>query len=55
MAPSCISEEKAVTSYPIYTLDGRFVRNIEVVAGRNVISGLAAGFYIVNENKVIIM
>ena len=50
-----VVDASADASYPIYTLDGRFVRNIEVVAGRNVISGLAAGFYIVNENKVIIM
>nr|MDE5942092.1 hypothetical protein [Muribaculaceae bacterium] len=40
--------------YPVYTLDGRFVRNVEVEAGHNVYSDLAAGFYIVNGSKVVI-
>ena len=40
--------------YPVYTLDGRFVRNVEVTVGHNVYSDLAAGFYLVNKNKVVI-
>lgn len=49
-----VIDATAAATYPVYNLDGRFVRNVEVEVGHNVITGLAAGFYLVNNDKVVI-
>lgn len=48
-----VKAEKAQT-LNIYTVAGQLVRSVSLVAGENTISGLAKGFYIANNNKVII-
>lgn len=48
-----VKAEKAQT-LNIYTVAGQLVRSVSLVEGENTISGLAKGFYIANNNKVII-
>ena len=38
----------------VYAIDGRLVRRVELTEGTNVISGLARGMYLINNQKVIV-
>lgn len=48
-----VNVEKSQT-LNIYSVSGQLVRSLSLVAGENVISGLAKGFYLANNQKVII-
>lgn len=48
-----VNAEKAQT-LNIYTVAGQLVRSVDIVAGENVVSGLAKGFYLANNQKIII-
>jgi predicted phage tail protein len=40
--------------FNLFAIDGRLVRSVNLIAGRNEINGLAKGLYIINKQKIIL-
>ncbi|NDW10713.1 LamG domain-containing protein [Dysgonomonas sp. 520] len=51
---SLIVNAESAQTLNIYALSGQLVRSIDIVAGENVINGLPKGFYLANNQKIII-